>query len=156
MSSLCGVFGIPTQFGEREGSGEITFSRGSIKGTRIYQLPWGEYPGFIQYLLGQQVATPTGGITLSYPEVFSTQFPFLYCLEVEVKGEQQQGLGGDGKITYRTAIVTGTYKPLDDGESIHLSGQMITIPRFRYAWIGQNAQELQFIMAMIYLIYRAR
>lgn len=131
---------FPAKFGEREGSGTVTFAKGGINGSRIYQMNWDQRITFLQSLLGSQINSPGGGVATGFPEPFSTEYPWLHCREAIVRGECQIGLDGSGKIRYRVAVIEAKYMPLDFSDSIHLGGQMLTLPRYRYAWIGKDAR----------------
>jgi hypothetical protein len=55
---------------------------------------------------------------------------------VSVEGEDLLGLDASHRAFYRRAIVTAKYMPLEQGNSIHINSQMLTIPGSQYVFTG--------------------
>ncbi len=127
-----------TGISERHGSGKVNMGKGGQNGTRIWQCPWFLYPKFCDFLLGRVAANPFGFPQIFRPKVFSLQYPWLYCNEVDVEGEDLLGIDYYLRAFYRRAIVTAKYQPLEMGNSLHINAQMLTIPGTQYAFVGTN------------------
>ena len=131
-----------TQVAERQGSGKITLNKSGSSGTRVWQVPWFFYPAFCDWLLGRTAVNPVGKPQLFRPDVFSPCYPWLYCTEASVEGEDLLGVDLSLRAFYRRAIVTAKYQPLELNNSIHINSQMLTIPNTQFVFIGQNPYNL--------------
>jgi hypothetical protein len=127
-----------TQIGERHGSGKMTLSKGGASGTRIWQCPWFFYPAFCDWLLGRVAVNQFNRAQLYRPDVFSPCYPWLYCTEVSIEGEDLLGVDASLRAFYRRAIVTAKYTPLELNNSIHINSQMLSIPGSQFVFVGQN------------------
>lgn len=127
-----------TQIGERAGSGKLTLNKSGANGTRIWQVPWFMHPRFCDHLLGRVAPRPGGMPQLHRPDVFSPCYPWLYCQEVSVEGEDLLGVDMSLRAFYRRAIVTAKYMPMEQGNSIHINSQMLTIPGSQFIFVGLN------------------
>jgi hypothetical protein len=127
-----------TQIGERQGSGKLTLNKGGASGTRIWQVPWFLYPTFCDHLLGRVAPNPSGMPQLHRPDVFSPCYPWLYCQEVSVEGEDLLGVDMALRAFYRRAIITAKYMPMEQGNSIHINSQMLSIPGTQFIFVGPN------------------
>lgn len=127
---------------ERPGSGTISFGKNGVSGSREWSVPWAlgdgtnYYVSFIQQLLGMTIAGPSGVPAITYPDSFSQDFPWLFCQECDVKGEDQAGIDLWGRIQYRRAVVAAKYMPFDMGESFSLSAQALSIKENTYTFLG--------------------
>ncbi len=130
-----------SQVAERQGSGKITLNKSGSSGTRIWQLPWFLYPAFCDWLLGR-VAPKQERPQINRPDVFSPCYPWLYCQEASVEGEDLLGVDRSLRAFYRRAIVTAKYQPLELNNSIHINSQMLTIPNTQFIFIGQSPTNL--------------
>lgn len=128
---------------ERDGSGSLDLSPNGISGKRQWAVPWDlpdgtrYYVQFMQQLLGMTIVGPTGTPNFTYPDVFSADFPWLYCQSLSVHGEEQLGTDAWGRMRYRRAIIDASYSPYDIGESIDLSGQALPIAKGSFSYIGR-------------------
>ncbi len=126
------------QMGERAGSGKISLSKGGQSGTRVFVVPWYLYPVYLDRLLGRVSPNPNGFPQLFRPDVFSPEYPWLYCQEASVEGEDLLGVDGALRAFYRRAVITAKYMPMEQGNSVHINSQMLTIPGSRFVFVGQN------------------
>ncbi len=127
-----------TQVAERHGSGKLALNKGGATGTRIWQCPWWSYPAFLDRLLGRATPLPQAGFQLFSPDVFSPAYPWLYCQDCSMEGEDLLGVDLSGSAFYRRAIVTAKYMPLETGNSIHVHTQMLTVPGTQFVFIGPD------------------
>ncbi len=134
---------------ERPGSGAISFTKSGCSGTRKWQVPWDGLPGggggtesytnYVVRLLGMTISGPNSLPQISYPAVFGADFPWLYCQEVDVEGEDSYGMDFYGRIRYRRAILTAKYMPIEQGESFSLSAQVLSLPQGTFNYVGTPA-----------------
>lgn len=140
MTLPCEV--IPVQaICEDEGSGAISFSQnGNVTGTRKWKVPWffpdgSSYLDFVVKLLGQTISGPSGQPRVTYPDVFSSQFPWLYCQDVEVTPQDLHGFDSWGRAVYRRAKITAKYMAYDIGETFDVSSQTLSMQEGSYAYV---------------------
>jgi hypothetical protein len=131
-----------SEVGERHGSGKLTLNKSGASGTRVWQCPWFMHPAFCDFLLGRTAVNPNGRPQNNRPDVFSVCYPWLYCQEVSVEGEDLLGVDLTLRAFYRRAIVTAKYMPLEMNNSIHINSQMLTIPDSQFIFIGTNPTNL--------------
>jgi hypothetical protein len=140
MSLPCEL--VPVTFlSERPGSGTISFSKSGIAGTRKWVVPWvdasgADYVDRVTQLLGMTIAGPSGLPAITYPDVFSAEFPWLFCQEVDVEGEDCVGFDKWGRIAYRRAVLTAKYMPYEMGESFSLSSQALSLKESTFSYLG--------------------
>lgn len=123
---------------ERDGSGSISFTKNGTVAKRIFAVPYydrttGKYfSDFVQTLLGGG-DDGLGGVTK--PDSFGSGYvdaagrPFLYCQEVEVQGDTQDGYDSDNppRVVYKNAIITATYAPRYH-KTFSINGSVLTLP----------------------------
>lgn len=128
--------------GERHGSGSVRFNKQGVEGTRKWVVPWSNpdgtlyYVNFVQQLLGMTITGPTGLPSVTYPDAFSGDFPFLYCHEADVEGEDLYGVDRWGRARYRRAIITAKYAPYEATESFQLSAQALSMQEGSFQYLG--------------------
>jgi hypothetical protein len=129
---------------ERPGSGAINFGKNGVAGSRKWVVPWlapdgsSYYKTFVQQLLGLTIAGPNGLPAVTYPDVFSSDYPWLYCQEADVEGEDCVGVGLDGRITYRRAVITAKYTPYEMSENLSLSAQALSMGEATFSYLGKT------------------
>jgi hypothetical protein len=130
----------PTDYpiAEDLGSGKLTFSKGGTTGTRVFFVPWIVHPYHVDRMLGLVTPDGSGPPTVGRPEVFSPQYPWLYCQEASVEGESPIGVDRAGKIQYRVAKITAKYLPLESENQWHVNAQILGIPGTAYSFVGTD------------------
>ncbi len=123
---------------EEVGSGKLSISKGGMHGQRTYIVPWTYYPLHVDRMMGQVSPSDSGVPTIGRPEIFSPEYPWLYCQEVSVEGVSCLGVDRAGKARYESAKITAKYLPMEANNSIHINAQMLSIPGTSFSFVGTD------------------
>ena len=94
---------------ELAGSGNITVSGGKYTGKRIFKIAWEDQKDFTEALQGSVSTDVDGNQVTILPQTFPN-YEFLYCTNIDIRGQGAITKDGDNYPIYTFAKVTATYE----------------------------------------------
>lgn len=131
---------------ELPGSGKIKFGE-EVVATRIFDVPWEWSNVVMANLMGGMVAFDNNGFPkYSLPDIFSGDYPFLICMDVDSEPftDLHRGIDNDNppRIQYERTKITATYRPWDYDMTIEGAGKIFSVPKSNWSWVGFSLQDI--------------